>query len=128
MERIVSQGGVSVPQQVVALADAAGNPINPPVGVVSSIYAGQQLVTSTPTQLPAHALKNGLTITACPDNKGNVLFGASGLTAAYDGSGTGDALQPGLPRSAACDNASDVWVVLASGNTSTTDFVSFSGN
>lgn len=114
---------------VVMVADpVTGFPVAPGASTLGAPYTDQQLVTSTAVALAAQPLKNGLVLTAAPGNAGTVLYGAAGLTNAYDGSGAGDALQPGLARSVACDDASKVFVILASGNTSATDFVTISGN
>lgn len=91
-------------------------------------YCGQLLVTSTAQALPAKALLNGLVFTASDTNAGKIVWGAVGLTAAVDGSGNGDILAPGTPRSCAADEASKIYFRLAAGNTSTTDFISYSGN
>lgn len=114
---------------VVMVADpVTGQPVSPGASTLGAPYTDQQLVTNAATALTAQPLKNGLVLTASPNNSGTILYGAAGLTSAYDGSGAGDALQPGLARSVACDDASKVFIILAAGNTSSTDFVTVSGN
>lgn len=129
MERIVTDStGLKVPQQLVALTDAAGNIINPAGGSQGVPYADQQLVTGAAVALTAQALKNGLVILASDTNAGKILVGGVGLTNANDGSGNGYALAAGQPISVAASDASQVYVILANGNTSATDFISVIGN
>lgn len=112
----------------VVLLDPTTGGLATPANFRGDLYTGQLLVTTTPQQLPAHALSNGLVITAAETNRGKIVFGPTGLTDPTDGTGNGDILTPGLPRSPAVDNANKVWVRLGKGNTSTTDFISYSGN
>lgn len=89
---------------------------------------GQQLATTTAVALPALALLNGAVITASSKNTGAIAIGPLGLTAANDGSGTGEILDPGMARSFAAEILSQIFIRVATGNASTTDFVTFSGN
>lgn len=91
-------------------------------------YTGQQLVTSSAVALPSRALLNGVVVTAYSGNSGSVVVGPTGLTAAVDGTGNGEILQPGVARAFAAENANQLLLRLATGNASTTDFVTFSGN
>ena len=91
-------------------------------------YTAQQRATASAVALPARALVNGIVITAALTNVGTIMVGGSGLTAANDGTGNGEALQPGVARSFAAENANQVFIMWATGNTTATDFVTISGN
>lgn len=91
-------------------------------------YTVQQKATGAAVALPARVLLNGLVITASPKNTGTIMVGGSSVTGANDGTGTGEALQAGVARSFAAENASQIYIIGATGDTSATDFVTVSGN
>lgn len=97
-------------------------------GSLGAVYTNQQRATATAAPLAARPLKNGVTVTAYLGNAGNIMVGGPALTNVIDGTGNGEVLQPGVPRSFAADDASRVYIILAAGNTSATDFVTISGN
>lgn len=121
-------GGVGDAAKFVQVDPATGAAVTPGSGPLAAPYAAQQLVTGSPVALAAHTLKNGLIITASPKNTGVVLVGASGMTATNAGAGTGYPLVAGQSASVACSDASQVYIVGETGNTSATDFVSVIGN
>lgn len=96
MERIVTDpDGVKVPQQIVVLSDAAGNPVGNPVAPI----AGQKKIAVTNTAVPLAAvatpLSNGAVIRARADNGAAVLVGAAGVLTTNDGTGNGYPLLAG---------------------------------
>lgn len=123
---------------VVTLNSAAGVPDSTdPSLVVQKVttlqaapYFGQQLATGVPAALPSVELVNGISIIASPNNDGVIMCGlTSTLNAKNDGTGTGYALAPGQPMPGlAITNLNQLAIVLASGNTSATDFVCIAGN
>ncbi len=91
-------------------------------------YTAQQKATASAVALAAQALVNGVVITAFAGNSGNILVGGAALTNVIDGTGNGEVLQPGTARAFAASDASQIKIILASGNVSITDFVTISGN
>jgi hypothetical protein len=92
-------------------------------GVVSSIYADQQVVTASAVALAAQALTNGVVIRAKSSNVAAVFVGAAGVTATDDGSGNGFSLLPGASVSLPVSNASSVFIIGTAG-----DIVYVTGN
>jgi len=92
-------------------------------GVVSSIYADQQVVTASAAALSAQALINGLVIRAKSTNVGSVFVGGSTVTATDDGSGNGFAVPPGATLSLPVSNASAAYIIGTAG-----DIVYVTGN
>lgn len=95
-------------------------PINP-----ATILSGQVkiAVTGTAIQLPANALKNGISIFANPNNAAALVVGPSGVTNTVDGTGNGDVIQPGAARAFGVSNSNAIYVNGTAG-----DWISWSGN
>jgi hypothetical protein len=96
-------------------------------GGPSDASIGQQRATAAVVALPNVPLKNGVAICASTKNVGNIMCGLAGtLTAADDGTGTGYELNPGQPfPGLAITNLNQLAIIAATGNTSTTDFISY---
>lgn len=120
-------GGVGDAAKFVQVDPATGNAVTPGTGPMSAPYTAQQKVTSGAVALAARALKNGLVITAATTNTGTIVVGPAGVTAAIDGTGIGYPLVPGQSISTACSDASQVYIIGATGFAAT-DFVSVIGN
>ena len=90
-----------------------------PQGGGSTIYSGQQTLTTSAAALPSQALANGVVITAKTTNTGTVYVGPSGVTTA-----TGYPLPAGQSISYAINNLSSIYIIGTNG----TDVVAFTGN
>jgi hypothetical protein len=116
----------------IAIVEVGGTPVSGPnLPVITPLAApvtAQQKATATATFLPTQGLVNGVVITAYTGNSGNILIGGASLTNVIDGTGNGEVLQPGVARAFAVSDLGSIKIILASGNTSTTDFVTISGN
>lgn len=100
----------TVVDSTVAIINADGTVANTG-GVVSSVYADQQVVTASAVALTAQALTNGLTLRAKATNTGTVFVGPAGVNATDTGSGNGFALLPGAAISLSVSNASSVFII-----------------
>jgi hypothetical protein len=100
----------TVVDNTVSIINADGTVANTG-GVVSSVYADQQVVTASAVALTAQALINGLTLRAKATNTGTVFVGPAGVNATDTGSGNGFALVPGAAVSLAVNNASLVFII-----------------
>lgn len=100
----------TVVDSTVAIINADGTVANTG-GVVSSVYADQQVVTASAVALTAQALANGLTLRAKATNTGSVFVGPAGVNATDTGSGNGFALLPGAAISLSVSNASSVFII-----------------
>lgn len=98
-----------------ASIDVKTNPLAAP-------YTNQQVATGSAVAFAAKVLVNGAKIKASVNNSGVVMVGGSTLNATNDGTGNGEALQPGESTAFAVSNANLIYQMLATGNTSTTDF------
>jgi len=116
----------------VAITEVGGTPVSGPnLPVITPLAApvtAQQKATAVATALPTQGLVNGAVITAYTGNAGSILIGGASLNNLIDGTGNGEVLQPGVARSFAVSDLGSLKIILANGNTSTTDFVTISGN
>ena len=113
-----SSGTSSLPFVPLGGCTVNGNCVGP-AGSGSTIYSGQQTLTTSAAALPSHALANGVVITAETTNTGTVYVGPSGVTTS-----TGYPLVAGQSISYAINNLSSIYIIGTNG----TDVVAFTGN
>lgn len=80
-------------------------------GGATAPYAAQQVVTAAAVALATKVLLNGVTIKAKTTNAGKVFVGATGVTAADDGTGNGFALNPGDAISIPVSTTAGVFII-----------------
>lgn len=131
--KVTNNGGSTTTTFVLAttfgIMDGVDNAGYQPVSTpLAAVYAIQQLATASAVALPSKRLLNGIIVKAAATNVERIVVGASNLIAAVNGSGTGYALNPGEAISFSTDQAANVFIMLATGNVSATDFVYATGN
>ena len=113
-------------------ASAQFNPLPNPLPTISPLPTpgtNQQKTTASSVALPSTSSQNGWIIKASIKNVNPVMIGMGAscpVTAANDGTGNGYPLNPGEPISVATSNLNNICIISA--NSSTTDFVSWTGN
>lgn len=132
MERVITDPtGLQVIQQLVALTDAAGNPINPATGAggnPATVKTSQAViaVTGTAVQLSVASvpLVNGLIVKSkSSNNAAGQTVGPAGVTNVTNGTGNGYILDAGEAASFGVTNVNAVYVNGTAG-----DVFSWEGN